>query len=266
MKFSFSTLGCPDWTWVEITSTAKDLGFDGIEIRGIGSDIYVPDIKVFDDNHVNATREELNKLGLEIPCIASSCYLNLSDKDYLAESKEYITLAEKLGALAVRVLGETDPEPSGNDNDELLIKRLKELCQFAEGKKVFVLLETNGVYASSDRILSIINEVNSEKLGILWDIQHPIRNYNESIEHTWFKLKNYIKHIHMKDSTIENGKIKYKMLGKGDLPIKEVIALLKEENYEHYVSLEWLKRWNSDLEDPGIVFGHYISTIKYMMK
>jgi fatty-acyl-CoA synthase len=192
--------------------------------------------------------------------------LNLEDKDYVSEAKEYITLAENIGAFAVRVLGETDPEPTGKDNDELLIERLKALCQFAEPKGVTILLETNGVYASSNKILNIMGEVNSKNLGILWDIQHPIRNYNESIQHTWFKLKDYIKHIHLKDSTIENGKIKYKMLGKGDLPIKEVIALLKEVNYEHYVSLEWLKRWNSDLEDPGIVFGHYISTIKYMLK
>ena len=33
MKVSFSTLGCPEWSWAEITSMAKDLGFDGIEIR-----------------------------------------------------------------------------------------------------------------------------------------------------------------------------------------------------------------------------------------
>ena len=33
MKFSFSTLACPDYTWADIYSRAKDLGFDGIEVR-----------------------------------------------------------------------------------------------------------------------------------------------------------------------------------------------------------------------------------------
>lgn len=34
MKFSFSTLACPGYTWADIYSMAKDLGFDGIEVRG----------------------------------------------------------------------------------------------------------------------------------------------------------------------------------------------------------------------------------------
>ena len=39
MKLSFSTLGCPRWTLKEIVATAKDLGFGGVEIRGIGDKI-----------------------------------------------------------------------------------------------------------------------------------------------------------------------------------------------------------------------------------
>ena len=34
MKIAFSTLGTPDFTWDEIWSMAKDLGFGGIEMRG----------------------------------------------------------------------------------------------------------------------------------------------------------------------------------------------------------------------------------------
>ncbi len=40
MKFSFSTLACPPTTWADIYSMAKDLGFDGIEVRGLGNDIF----------------------------------------------------------------------------------------------------------------------------------------------------------------------------------------------------------------------------------
>ena len=32
MKISFSTLACPDYSWTEIYTMAKDLGFDGIEV------------------------------------------------------------------------------------------------------------------------------------------------------------------------------------------------------------------------------------------
>ena len=30
-------LGCPDFDWPDIYSMAKDLGFDGIEMRGLGT-------------------------------------------------------------------------------------------------------------------------------------------------------------------------------------------------------------------------------------
>lgn len=40
MKICFSTLGCPDWSWEEILAAAKDLGYDGIELRGLGNEIY----------------------------------------------------------------------------------------------------------------------------------------------------------------------------------------------------------------------------------
>ena len=39
MKICFSTLGCPDFEWSDIYSMAKDLHFDGIEIRSLGINI-----------------------------------------------------------------------------------------------------------------------------------------------------------------------------------------------------------------------------------
>lgn len=47
MKLSFSTLGCPRWTLKEIVATAKDLGFGGVEIRGIGDTINALEIPEF---------------------------------------------------------------------------------------------------------------------------------------------------------------------------------------------------------------------------
>ena len=38
MKIAFSTLGCPNYDWRDIYTMAKDLGFDGIEVREISSE------------------------------------------------------------------------------------------------------------------------------------------------------------------------------------------------------------------------------------
>ena len=47
MKICFSTLGCPEWSFSEIVSVASDLGYNGIEIRGIQNELYVPAMEPF---------------------------------------------------------------------------------------------------------------------------------------------------------------------------------------------------------------------------
>jgi len=264
MKIAFSTLGCPDWTWDDMLSTAKDLGFDGIELRGIENEIYVPKAKPFNAANLDATIERLKKLNLEIPCITSSCFL--FDKEnidtYLNEGKDYIDLAEKLGVKYIRVLGDASPEPSDNIDADFVAENLSTLSKYAEGKNVKILIETNGVFADSDRMLELIRKVNSPNVGVLWDVHHPYRFMGETVKKTYDALKEYIMFVHVKDSKIEDGKIKYKMLGYGDVPVSEALQLLKKNGYQGYVSLEWVKRWYKDLEEPGIVFSHYINYAK----
>jgi sugar phosphate isomerase/epimerase len=79
-------------------------------------------------------------------------------------------------------------------------------------------------------------------------------------------LKDRIKFIHVKDSEIINDSIKYRMVGNGDVPVKEALTLLNRNNYTGYVSLEWVKRWCMDLEDPGIVFSHYVNYVKNILE
>ena len=48
MKLGFSTIGCPEWDWAEILGTAKDMGIDGIEIRGVEDELDPMKITIFD--------------------------------------------------------------------------------------------------------------------------------------------------------------------------------------------------------------------------
>ena len=63
MKISFSTLACPDFSWADIYSMAKDLGFHGIEVRGLGDDIFAVNARPFTDAQLPKTVEKLNSLG-----------------------------------------------------------------------------------------------------------------------------------------------------------------------------------------------------------
>jgi len=261
MKISFSTLGCPGWSWEDILVTAKDLGLDGIEIRGIENELYVPEAKPFADSSLQATKARLEKLKLEIPCLTSSCLL--PDKagidSFIKEGKEYIDLAEKLGTPFIRVLGDANAEKSHPVDTEYIAANLSILAKYAEGRNVKVLVETNGFFADSKEILRLINKVDNPNTGILWDIHHPFRFMNEPIEKTYNALKNHIMFVHIKDSVIEGGKVRYKMMGYGDVPVRNALLLLKNGGYQGYVSLEWVKRWCIELEDPGVVFSQFVN-------
>ncbi|MEI6101964.1 MAG: hypothetical protein WCP73_09010 [Eubacteriales bacterium] len=53
------------------------------------------------------------------------------------------------------------------------------------------------------------------------------------------------------------------MMGYGDIPIAQCVAELDKIGYTGSFCLEWVKRWNINLEDPGIAFAQYAS---YMQK
>lgn len=268
MKISFSTLGCPRWSWDEIIVMAKDFGYDGIEVRGIGSEIYIPFAKPFLPENIENTKNRLIKLGLKIPCLTSSC--NLSDKfnidTVIKEGKEYIDLASKLSAPHVRVLGDPNPHPEEDIDLNFVVESLSILAAYAKDKEVKALVETNGIYADSNIMLQLMNAVNSPYVGVLWDIHHTYRFFSETVTHTYNTLSKYIEHIHIKDSIMVNGNLKYKIMGYGDVPTKEALLLLKSNGYEGYVSLEWVKRWCMDLEEPGIVFSHFINYVQRILK
>ena len=265
MKLAFSTLGCPDWSWEEILATAKDMGYDAVEIRGIAKEIYAPAIPVFAPDRIDEVRQKLNRMGLSLCCLTSACYL--FDKDNidqtLAEGRAYIKLAAALDIPYVRVLGDRNPEPGDSVDDDFVAAALKQLCEFAKDTDVTVLIETNGVFAESKRMLELVKAVDDPKLGILWDVHHPYRYFAEKPEYTYGLLKNHIRYLHVKDSVMtEEGKLKYRMMGYGDLPVKETLGLLKADGFTGFVTLEWVKRWYNELEEPGVVFMQYISYMR----
>lgn len=261
MKLSFSTLGCPDYSWTEIYTMAKDSGFQGIEMRGLGGDIFSVHASPFRPENLAATKATLRRLKLEICCLSSGCALRFAEKreESVAELKEYIALAKELGVPYVRVLGDLTSEITTDFPDENVIEPMKTLAPIAEEAGVMLLIETNGVYSDTKRLADVLTQIESDAVGALWDWNHPYRFNNETPETTINNLGAYIKHCHIKDSVMVDGKVEYRLVGEGDLPpMAEYLKALRSLNYEGYLSLEWLKQYMPELSEAGIVFPHYV--------
>jgi len=259
MKIAFSTLGCPDFDWPDIYTSAKDLGFDGIEMRGMGNDIFDIHARPFQDEQIPATVATLRRLRLEITCLSSGCALKYRERRErnIAELRDYIDLARKLSTPFVRVLGDEHAEPDGEVDDEVVADVLRELAPYAEEAGVTLLVETNGVYAHTDRLAALIASVASDSVAALWDMHHPYRFAGESPEQTVQNLGAFIKYTHIKDSLMVDGKVEYRLMGEGDLPVDAIMRGLRSINYEGYVTLEWVKYYAPDMAEAGIVFPHF---------
>ncbi|MBR5780094.1 MAG: AMP-binding protein [Clostridia bacterium] len=262
MKLSFSTLACPEYSFSDMYAMAKDLGFDGIEVRGLGNDIFDNRHNMpFASENIRETARMLKSIGLEVSILSSDCCLRYSElfDENIKIVSEYIQAAKALGTKYVRVLGDDGPAPTDGGNDEEVIRQLLAIAPIAEEAGVTVLIETNGVYSDTARLKSLLDNIHSDNVAVLWDIHHPYRFMHESPETTVQNLGMYIAHVHIKDSIEENGEILYKLMGEGDMPIEEMINALRSINFEGYLSLEWVKRWAPYLQDAGIIFPNYIN-------
>ena len=261
MKIAFSTLGCPNYDWKDIYSMAKDLGFDGIEIREIRSEFTR---SPFSPDKCAATAEKLKQIRLEVPCLSTGCVLSETDKSEsnIEEITQYIKVASTLGASYIRILADRTPAPMGEVVDDAVIAEIKKLIPVARENNIILLVETNGVYADTKRLKKLLDTVDDNSVAALWDTHHPYRFFNETPMETVANIGEYIKYAHIKDSVVVDGAVKYKMMGEGDIPVKDIIDALKTINYNGYMTLEWVKRWAPELSDAGIVFPHFAEFMK----
>lgn len=267
MKLAFSTLGCPNWSFDEIFATAKDMSIDGIEIRGVGNEMYAPKNAIFSEANYKEIKARLRNSGMEISAFATGAALGMPNSEEVAvpEVLDYIDLASKMEVPFVRVM--ISPSPQPEDVDLAEAKRLYNmLCEKAAEKNVCILVETNGALANSEEMAKFMEGTHPTAAGVLWDLHHPYRFWHETPEQTYSKIGKYVKYLHLKDSVEKNGTVQYRMMGHGDVPVFDAINVLHKNGYDGFVTLEWVKRWNVELQEPGVVFYHYTTYMEYLLE
>ncbi len=180
MKIAFSTLGCPEWTWDDIYSMAKDTGFDGIELRGLGGEISSYKAKPFLAREIEKTKSKLKSIGLEISCISSSCCIKDEEhaKKTMPEGFKSIDLAQVLGCEYVRILADTEPHETTPVDEVTILRAINLLSDYAKEKSVTLLIETNGYYADTSNLKALIEKIDRDNVAILWDLFTIFRQHN----------------------------------------------------------------------------------------
>jgi sugar phosphate isomerase/epimerase len=265
---SFSTLGCPDWSFNKITEFAIDHAYQGIEVRGLLRQMDLLQCPEFNTaNNRKATVQLMRDKDLRFVGLGSSATLHFAGlperEKNLDEGKRYVDLAEQIACPYVRVFPNNFPKDQERSQTIDLISRgLLELAEHAHGSPVTVLMETHGDLVKADDLLSIMNAAPHKHAGLVWDISNMWTITKEPPSEVYSKLKKYIRHTHIKDAKIADGKPQYTLLGQGEVPVFDAIDELMSNSYKGYFSFEWEKLWHPEIAEPEVALAHYPSVMR----
>jgi len=269
MKLSFSTLGCPAWSFEQILAKGREYGFDGVAFRGIGQVLDLSKISEFLPSRRSETRQRLDDAGLFPSMMLTSARLMVEDEaveENIKLAESHIDIAADLGSPFIRVFGGAIPGGlSYVTAVSRAAERLSRMGDYAGPRGVTVLLETHDDFVRTDLLRRVLEASDHSAVGALWDIHHPWRIAGLPVAEAWETLKPWIKSVDLKDSITDPSSrlgYRYVELGKGEVPLPEALRLLKDGGYNGWLTFEWEKRWHPDISEPEQSFPAFVGYMR----
>ncbi|OMF12130.1 hypothetical protein BK131_19190 [Paenibacillus amylolyticus] len=217
--------------------------FHGIEVRSVWNTR--PD--QLDNEQLELIRDSVRSAGLNIAGFDSPCFkVEFPSTDELLESSreslaKAIDQARLLNSGFVRVF---TFYREGIAQPKLAARAVKQIVDGLVSDDIQIYVET-GMRTNTPTIkhmLEFLDEVADNRLGIVWDPGNSVFSGQDlnPFPEDYTLGKEFIKHIHIKDP---DGQSQYVRLGDGDVPWRNIIQTLKNDDYQGYVSLEthWRK-------------------------
>lgn len=206
------------------------------------------------DSSISEINKLLKKLDMEVSAYSIGNDFVLADgrerKEQVEYMKKSIDTALKLGTRLMRVFsGDKKGGMSFDTAQDWIVECFREVAPIAEEKGVTMVLENHGlITGKSGQVKKIIGRVGSKALKSNADVGNFIL-VNENPLDAVKNLKDEIGFIHLKDFKKVNGKGGYAaldgsvyqgiVLGKGDVPVVQIIEYLKDCRYNGYLSIEY---------------------------
>ena len=249
MKYSFMTFSCPELTFEQVVDAAKRFGYDGVEPR-------------IDSGHAHgvepdasaAVRRELRALaeskGVAVACIATSCRFAdpATGSDFVEQAHAAIDLAADMGAPVIRVFGGQFPaELDREAATDQVCRSLAALGDHAGGRDVTVCMETHDSWCDPNHVATVMSRVDHPAIAVNWDIMHPIRRGNATMDSAFEALKPWIRHLHIHDGVDEGNRTELVPIGEGTIDHRRAVELLLDAGYDGFLSGEWIN-WSDPWE------------------
>jgi len=163
--------------------------------------------------------------------------LDLGPEVEWLEMTRAIDNAATLGSRSIRVCPGKGEDPAIIPD---LIPFFKRSADYAEQKSVFLGMENHkgSIAGNPDHIMKLVHAVNSPHFGILYEpgnLMHCEVNYQDA----YAVFRDWITHVHVKDSHWLDGQYSRTMLGAGDIDYQWVVDNLEGDGYAGDYALEF---------------------------
>jgi sugar phosphate isomerase/epimerase len=264
MKIAFSTLACPAWTLERVLDAAVRLGFDGIELRFIEMDDHLWQRPEFSGAGLRETIRRLNDAGIAVSCVDTSCFFHHPEarlrQEAVGMGRAMIGLAAELGAPAIRVFGDrVQPGADRAATAQWIVEGVHTLADYGRSSGVETWLETHGDFARTADTREILQRAGLDGTGAIWDPVNSFSEFGEDLAAGYAELGASLRHVHIKDAR-RKPEIPWEpvLMGEGDFPAAGLVHLLRQNDYQGFVSYEWEKRWHPEIPEPDVALPHFM--------
>ena len=241
MQYAFMSFSTPEASLAEILSQAREYGYDGIEPRLDAQHAHGVEVDLTPMQR-RQVKEQIEASGIKLACLATS--LSYADpaktETMILQTHDRIDLAGDLGAPTIRVFGGNFPETLSRDEATARVAAaLTQVAPHAASRDVTLCLETHDSWCDPLHVAAIMQQVNHSAIAVNWDIMHPIRRGNATMDSAFLALKPWIRHLHIHDGPGDTSGLL--PIGTGAIDHKRALQLLKTINYQGFLSGEWIK-------------------------
>jgi sugar phosphate isomerase/epimerase len=252
MKYAFMSFSTPDRTLGQMIEIARRFGYEALEPRLDSGHAHGIEVSL-DAGARRAIREQAAAASIELGCLATSLrYADPAAADRtIQESHERIDLAGDLGVPALRAFGGKIPDGLGREAAiDGMARLLASVADHARERGVTICIETHDDWCDPRHVAAVLRRVDHPAVAANWDIMHPVRVCNYTMDEAFEELKPWIRHVHVHDG-MGPGQVKFDAIGTGAIdqmmPIgtggidhRRALQLLKNIGYAGCVSGEWI--------------------------
>lgn len=244
MKLGYSTWGMPELSIDQAVDHIAGLGFDGIEIS------LLPGWTTFIDNLDGEERKRILKLindkGLTLSAVYGCGSLLGGDAAAQEATGQRLRAAIELatewaqdGHLPCVNILSGGRTPDWETQRDALVERMLPFVEYAHEHGVVLAMEphVDGLVDMPDKMLTILEMVNSPALKVNFDISH-FDIFGMSIEESVEALVPHSVHTHVKDQRGRYPNYEFLTPGDGDFDYVRYLRAMQAQGYDGFITAE----------------------------